>query len=219
VTTLSSNSSAIQIKWKLIANQYLPNARISINNFMNPSLDFKESLVPGVLEWQNPWDRPTNVDNENGWVTVESSSEGLQGNIAVILDEKNGVLSVIEFNEIPDFLSIGALTNRFIDALRIRYDFGNLTEGANREVTFSVLSYAFQDQIIERLMWSKIVEQYDSKIILPVKQRDYLTHIYEHNIKFVAIDNQQVISNKEAKPALDRIYDNGRAIIFTTKID
>jgi hypothetical protein len=52
---------------------------------------------------------------------------------------------------------------------------------------------------------------------LPIQVRDFLTYIEEYDIKFVVVDAQRELSNIEATPALDRIYDNGRATIYTTK--
>jgi len=81
----------------------------------------------------------------------------------------------------------------------------------------SILVYAFEFEEIERWTESALKQQFDSKTNLPVQERDFLTYIEEYNIKFVAVDTQKVLSNIEATPALDRVYDNGRATIYTTK--
>ena len=217
VVTFQNNSSKISIQWKLTVKTDLQDARLAIYNYLDPRLDFKECLVPGVLEWQNPWDRPSNVDEDGGWSLVETSADGIKGNVASFLDTENKILATIEFNRIPDWLSIGALDNYFIDALRFHYYFGNLTESEEAQASFSVLCYAFQNQEVERLQWSEIVEKYDSETVLPVKHRDYLTYIDEYNIKFVAVDTMRVPSNKPATPDLDKVYDNGRAEVYATK--
>jgi hypothetical protein len=148
---------------------------------------------------------------------VEDVAQHLRGNVAAVLDTKNGILAAVEFNQIPDVFSIGALTNRFIDAIRLTYDFGNLEAGEKGEVSFKVLLYAFQAQEVKRMDASELMQRYDMNTVLPVKQRDFNTYIDEYNIKFVAVDTQQVPSNKPATPDLDRIYDNGRAVVYTTK--
>ncbi len=56
VVTFSSNSSAVDIEWNIEAHQNLASVKLVITNYLEPSLNFKEALVPGVLEWQNPWD-------------------------------------------------------------------------------------------------------------------------------------------------------------------
>jgi hypothetical protein len=217
IVTFQNNSSAINIEWKLIAQKDLPHARLTLGTYFEPSLDFKEALIPGILQWENPWVKPTKIAPDNGWAIVEDVATHLRGNVAAVLDPTNRILAVVEFNQKPSIYSIGALTNRFIDALRLTYDFGNLTVGEKAQISFKILLYAFQAQTVERLDATELMQQYDTKTVLPVKQRDYLTYINEYNIKFVAVDTQQVPSNRPATPDLDRVYDNGRAVVYATK--
>jgi hypothetical protein len=212
-----SSSSTISIKWKVEAKQELPNAKLAFTCFMEPSLKYMEALVPGVLEWQNPWDNPTIVSPEENWAVIEGSSDILDDNLVAILDAQNGILVAVEFDDLPDWLILGALDNHFIDALRLRYEFGDLAEGENGEARISVLSYSFGFDKVERLSITELRQFLNINISLPVQARDFLTYIENYDIKFVVVDTQQVPSNNEAAPALDNIYNNGRAIIYTTK--
>ncbi len=217
VVTVSSNSSAISIKWKIEARQDLPQAKLSFTSYMEPSLDYKEALVPGVLEWQNPWDNATYVDPQKDWVVVEGPSDILDDNPVAILDAKNAILTAFDFGDPPDWFVLGALDNRFIDALRLRYELGNLAEGDISEVSLSVLTYSFEFEEVERWTTAELQQHLDMKMNLPVQERDFPTYIEEYNIKLVVVDTQQVPSNILASPALDRIYSNGRIIVYTTK--
>ncbi len=217
VVTFSSNSSAVDIEWNIEAHQNLASVKLAVTNYMEPSLDFKEALVPGVLEWQNPWDNATYIDGFGKWAVIEGSSDLLNENIVAMLDEKNGVLAVLELDDLPDWLVLGALDNRFIDALRLRYELGDLVEGEKSQVSLSVLVYAFEFEAIERGSTEDMKQLLDANMNLPVQGRDFLTYIEEYNIKFVAVDTQKVVSNIEATPALDKIYDNGRTTVYTTK--
>jgi len=217
VVIFSSNSSVVDIEWNIEAHQNLASVKLVITNYVEPSLDFKEAFVPGVLEWQNPWDNATYIDGFGKWAVIEGPSEMLNENIVAMLDEKNGVLTVVELDEVPDWFILGALDTRFIDALRFRYELGNLVEGEKSQVSFSVLVYAFEFEEIERGSTEDIKQLLDANMNLPVQGRDFLTYIEEYNIKFVAVDTQKVVSNIEATPALDKIYDNGRANVYTTK--
>ncbi len=217
VVTFSSNSSAVDIEWNIEAHQNLASVKLVITNYMEPSLDFKEALVPGVLEWQNPWDNATYIDGFGKWAVIEGSSDMLNENIVAMLDEKNGVLAVLELDDLPDWFILGALDNRFIDALRLRYELGDLVEGEKSQVSLSVLIYAFEFEAIERGSAAELKQLLDANMNLPVQGRDFLTYIEEYNIKFVAVDTQKVLSNIEATPALDKIYDNGRTTVYTTK--
>jgi len=215
--TFSSDSSVINVEWKIEAHKNLTNAKLAVSNYMEPSLDYKEALVPGVLNWQNPWDNATYVNAFEEWSVVEGSFDILDENLVAVLDEQNGVLAAFEFDDLPDWFTLGALDNRFIDSLRLRYELGDLAEGENREISFSILVYAFQFDDIERWTETALKQQFESKTNLPVQERDFRTYIEEYNIKFVAVDTQKVLSNIEASPALDRVYDNGRATVYTTK--
>jgi len=215
--TFSSDSSVINVDWKIEAHKNLANAKLAVSNYMEPSLDYKEALVPGVLNWQNPWDNATYVNAFEEWSVVEGSFDILDENLVAVLDEQNGVLAAFEFDDLPDWFTLGALDNRFIDSLRLRYELGDLAEGENREISFSILVYAFQFDDIERWTETALKQQFESKTNLPVQERDFRTYIEEYNIKFVAVDTQKVLSNIEASPALDRVYDNGRATVYTTK--
>ncbi|TET26172.1 MAG: hypothetical protein E3J73_04955, partial [Candidatus Bathyarchaeum sp.] len=135
VVTFSSNSSAVDIEWNIEAHKNLASVKLAVTNYMEPSLDFKEALVPGVLEWQNPWDNATYIDGFGKWAVIEGSSEMLNENIVAMLDEKNGVLTVLELDDMPDWFILGALNNRFIDALRLRYELGDLVEGEKSQVS------------------------------------------------------------------------------------
>jgi len=141
----------------------------------------------------------------------------LNENIVAMLDKKNGVLTVLELDDMPDWFILGALNNRFIDALRLRYELGDLVEGEKSQVSLSVLVYAFEFEAIERGSTEDMKQLLDANMNLPVQGRDFLTYIEEYNIKFVAVDTQKVVSNIEATPALDKIYDNGRTTVYTTK--
>lgn len=217
VVTFSRNSSAVNITWNVEAHEKLASVKLAFSNNLDPSFDFKEALIPGLLEWQNPWDNATYIDGFGKWAVIEGPTEMLNDTTVTIIDEKNGVLTAIELEELPDWFIFGALNNRLIDALRLRYELGDLAEGKKAQVSMSVLTVAFEDEIIEKGSVEDIKQLLDANMYLPIQVRDFQTYIEEYDIKFVAVDTQKVVSNIVATPALDRIYDNGRAIIYTTK--
>ncbi len=217
VVTFSSQSSVIRMDWKIEAHEDLPIAKLSIVNFMEPSLDYKEALVPGILEWQNPWDNPSFVNAYEDWAVVEGSSDALTEGIVAVLDTKNGILTALEFDNRPDWFVLGALDNLFVDALRLRFELGDLAEGDERQISFSILVHAFEFDDAEHWTVSELKQQFDLQENLPVYERDFQTYIKDYNIKLVVVDTQQVLSNDPVSPALDRIYDNGRSVVYTTK--
>jgi hypothetical protein len=217
VATFSSNSSAVHITWKVEAHQDLANVKLAFSNNLEPSFNFTEALLPGILEWQNPWENATYIDGFRKWAVTEGPSEMLNDTTVAMVDETNGILTVIELEDIPDWFILGALTNRFIDALRLRYEFGYLEEGEIGQISLSVLAVTFEDEEIVKGTAEDMRELLNANMNLPIQVRDYKTYIDEYNIKFVAVDTQKVLSQIEATPALDKIYDNGRDILYTTK--
>ena len=217
VVTFSSNSSAVNITWNVEAHEKLASVKLTFSNNLDPSFDFKEALIPGLLEWQNPWDNATYIDGFGKWAVIEGPTEMLNDTTVTIIDEKNGILTAIELEELPDWFIFGALNNRLIDALRLRYELGDLAEGKKAKVSMSVLTVAFEDKIIEKGSVEDIKQLLDANMNLSIQVRDFQTYIEEYDIKFVAVDTQKVVSNIVATPALDRIFDNGRATIYTTK--
>lgn len=215
--TFSSNSSVINVEWKIESHQKLANTKLAFTSYMEPSLDYKVALVPGVLDWQNPWDNATYIDPNEEWSVVEGSFDIIVENIVAILDEENGVLTAFEFVDPPDLFILGALDNSFIDALKLQYELGDLVEGENQEISFSILVYSFEMEEIEKWTVSDLKQQFYLQMNLPVQGRDFRTYIKEYNVKFVAVDTRQVLSNIEATPALDKVYNNGRIVVYATK--
>ncbi len=216
IVTLASSSAAINVRWNVKVHQNLASVRLVVNNYFEPSLDFRKAFVPGVLEWQNPWDNATYINTHEKWAFVEGS-DILCENLVAILDSPNNILTALEFDESPDWFSLGAVDNRFIDSLKLRYEFGDLAEGENREISLSIIAYTFEGEDIEQWKTLDLKQQFDLQTNLLVQGRDFRTFIEEYNIKFVAVDTQQVVSNVEATPAFDKIYNNGRVIVYTTK--
>jgi hypothetical protein len=192
--------------------------KLDIINLLESSLDFKEALVPGLLAWQNPWDNPFLRHPNNQWADLNGPPELLDENLIATLDKTNGIMAVFEFDDYPPAsFRLGALNNRVIDALRLHYELGDLVEGESTHISYSALTYAFEsDDENKRLTVEELKELLETEHDFPVQTRDYNKYIEENDIKFVAVDTNQVLSNIEATPALDKIYDNGRSIVFKT---
>ena len=216
VVTFHNESSAINLEWRFTAHQDFAAISLQVFSFTEPSLDYREAFVPGVLEWQNPWDKPSSVMGDN-WALVECPPYDLGSKIAAMLDAENGVLVVFEFDDFPDWFNIGALANRFIDALRVGYEFGNFAKGESQEISFSILLNWFESRDIERWTQAALKQLLDSKTNLPVQRRDFLTYIEEYDIKFVVIDSQQLLLNVESSPILNRVYANDKFAIYAIK--
>jgi len=216
--TLTSNCSTINIEWNLEVHRYLALVKLDVINWFESSLDFKEALVPGLLAWQNPWDNPLLRHENNQWATLNENPATLDEKIIAVLDQTNGMMTAFEFDEHPPhWFVLGALPNRVLDALRLTFVFGDLEKNESRHVDYSALAYAHESDEKKRKTVQEVKELLEAETDLSVQTRDFQTYINEYNIKFVAIDTQQVLSNIEATPTLDKVYDSGRVTIYATK--
>ena len=216
LVTINSERSVINLDWMFTTHQDLAGVNLRVFNLLEPSLDFKEAFIPGILDWQNPWDKPSYVDTIHNWAVVECPPYILGDNYAAMLAAKNGVLVVFEFANVPDWLNAGALGNHFIDALRVGYQFGDLRKNESREVSFSVLPHSLGSRPIEPPTQTALKQLLDSRVNLTVQERDFLTYIKEYNGKFVVIDSER-LSGANFSSTLDRVYDNGKFVIYAVR--
>jgi hypothetical protein len=217
LVTVNSESPLINLDWRLTAHQDLAGAKLRVSNLMEPSLSFGTAFVPGVLDWQNPWDNSSYYDPIRNFALIECPPRILSGNYTAMFDAKNGVLVVFEFADVPDWLSVGALGSHFIDALRVGYQFGDLRNNESREVSFSVLPYFFESMQVEPPTQVDLKQLLDSRVNLTVQERDFLTYIKEYNVEFVVIDAERLPSDVNLSPILNRVYDNGKFVIYAVR--
>jgi len=215
--TVQSNTTLIDMHWNLLTHQDFAKSRLSVAHFFDLSLDFKEVLVPDVINWQNPWDIPEFVDTEKNFALVEGP-DILNKNQLAVLDPTNEIIVGFEITQRPpNWCNIGSLENRFIDAVRLTYYYDNIAQDEPKEVGYSILVHAFQDEQLVRWPHEILINKFDDQTNLPLYARDFLTYIEQNDVRFVAVDTQRVVSTIPATPALDKIYSNSGASIYKTK--
>ncbi|MFZ7137317.1 MAG: hypothetical protein ACOWW1_02705 [archaeon] len=215
--TVQSNTTLIDMKWKLVTNQDFEKSRLEVAHFFDMSLDFKEVLVPDVIEWENPWDFPEFVDPEKNFATVEGPNI-LSKNRLAVLDPTNEILVGFEITQqSPNWCNIGSLESRFIDAVRLTYYYDNIAQNETKEAGYTIFVHAFQDNEMIRWPHEILINRFDDQTNLPVYARDFLSYIEQNDVKIVAVDTQRVVSTIPATPALDKIYCNNGASIYITK--
>lgn len=215
--TVQSSTTLIDMHWKLVTHQDFEKSRLAVAHFFDMSLNFKEVLVPDVIEWQNPWDIPEFVDPEKNFATVEGP-DILSKNRLAVLDPTNEIIVGFEITQQPpNWCNIGSLESRFIDAVRLTYYYDSITQNETKEIGYTILVHGFQDEEMVRWPHEILINRFDDQANLPVYARDFLTYIQQNNVKLVAVDTQRVVSRIPATPALDKIYANNGASIYITK--
>ena len=221
VATLLSNSSIINVNWVIQTNQQLSKVKLSITHTFDPLFNFTEGLAPGILDWQNSFDEATKVHPSGTWGVIETNSSKLRGNTIAYFAPEDQVLAAVEFNEQPDWLILGGLDTRFMDILRTRYELGSMNFGQTQEISYAVLLCSTEGTNVKQFEATEMLQQYDQKLDSTVQTIDFPTYIEEYDIKLVVVDTQklpeQLFQVAEPIPDLDRIYDNGRTVTYTTK--
>jgi hypothetical protein len=221
--TVQSSTTLIDVHWDFVTHQDFEKSRLAVAHFFDISLDFKEVLVPDVIEWQNPWDIPEFVEQEKNFAAVEgpnilSGPDKPNKNKLAVLDPTNEILVGFEITQQPpNWCNIGSLESRFIDAVRLTYYYDNITQNEPKEVGYTILVHAFQDQEMVRWPYEILKNRFADQSNLPLHARDFRTYIQQNNIKLVAVDTQRVVSTIPATPSLDKIYANNGASIYITK--
>jgi hypothetical protein len=221
VGTLLSNSSTINVSWSVHANRTLPNVKLSLTHTMDPTFNYTEALAPGVLQWENTWSKATKVNKVENWSVIETSFSHVQGNTIAYYAPEDQILTVVEFNERPSWLTIGGLETFFMDILRVRYELGSINIGESQQISYSVFLCSSEGSDPKRFEASELMQQYSQTFESTVQERDYPTYIEEYDIKFVVIETEklqeQLFQVAVPSPDMDRIYDNGRTVTYTTK--
>ncbi len=87
----------------------IENLCINISIHFDLSLLFEKAYVPGVLNWESPWDKPSYVEANGKWVLVYFYPKSLTENYVAIHDSKNRTFYAMRFAELPTIGSVGVL--------------------------------------------------------------------------------------------------------------
>lgn len=175
---------------------------------------FEKAYVPGILNWENPLDKPSYRDEREKWVLTFFTSENLTGKAIAVYSSVNRTFYAVKFAEFPDLGSLGALVNRQIDALRLTYDFENL----NQTVSFSYSLINFSEESFQGLDLSKFEELFELKSNFEIQYRDYLTYIKEFEIRFLVFSKESFRSQLLNSRFLQLIYADDKHAICKVRV-
>ncbi len=206
----------VEITWQLIAHEKMRNVELRIDASTNPSLHLDKASVPGVLQWSNPWDNPSLFDQNGEWAVVERfANESVIDHVA-LLDSEIGLLTVLNYDSIPNWVNVGALGNQLIDAVRVSYKLGNIGVGENNTVHSSIVTQVLDSKPYE-LSDDSLRKLLVSKVNWGIYSRDYSAYIKDYNIGFVVGDPRFISPDFSTSPLFNKVYDNDRFVIFATK--
>jgi hypothetical protein len=211
-------SYPINVSWTLAATKgEVSNVVLYVSVFFDLRFSFEKAYLPGILNWENPWDKPS-TSQGNEWAIVDFSPSTLTGNYVGLYDEKDGVTFALKFEQVPEWGNVGALASRQIDAIRFHYSFDKLSTGKEASFAYQVLTFS-KSSYPSVKMPSDLKSLFDFKPVVgfEVKSRDYQDYIREKNIKFIVYDKNQLDTKMVQSKLLGLIYSNDRYVIFKIK--
>jgi hypothetical protein len=208
----------INVNWTLSTTKNgISNVVLYVSIFFDLRFSFQKALVPGMLTWENPWDKPSSFE-EGNWSTVDFSPSTLTDNYIGLYDEKNGATFALKFDEIPDWGNVGALASRQIDAIRFNHTLSTLSIGKETSFGYQVLTFSKSSNPavqmptdVKSLLAAKAPEPFE------VMSRDYRDYIRQNNIQFIVYDKNQLDTKMVHSKLLELIYSNNRYVIFKIK--
>jgi hypothetical protein len=214
---VQNDTYPINVAWSLAPTESeITNVTLYVSTFFDLHFSFEKAYVPGVLDWENPWSRPSY--SQDGWAVVNFSRSTLTGNYLGFYDEKEEVVFALNFKELPDWGNVGVLASRQIDAVRFQYNVDKINMNQTAFFTYQVLSFS-KSSYPEMQQPSELKSLFELKPSAPfeVKSRDYHDYIREENIKFIVYDKNQLDTKIIRCKLLELVYSNDRYVIFRVK--
>lgn len=215
---IQNTTYSTDITWGITPlKSQISNVTINLTNYFDLQYSFTKAYLPGILNWENPWSNPTATSGTD-WAVTDFYKSDLKENYLALYDETNKLYYAINFVNAPDWGDIGALASMQIDAVRLQYNFSQISQGSTQSfsyqaLTFSQDSYPAIKQPDEvKAMFTTAPTEYYTLI-----SRDYYDYIQEYDIGFIVYDKNQLDTKLTHSRLLELVYSNDRYVIFKVK--
>jgi hypothetical protein len=208
----------INVTWTVSpVNSEVSNVALYVTNFFDLYFSFTEAYVPGVLDWQNPWENPSDSKGDE-WAVVNFSRSSLTNDYLGFYDATEEVAFALKFKELPDWGNVGALGSMQIDAVRFQYNYDKIDINQTASFTYQVLAFWKTDfPQMQNLSGLKSLFDFKPATTFEVKSRDYHDCMKEKNIGFIVYDKNQLDTKLIRARILELVYSNDRYVIFKVK--
>ncbi|TRO54622.1 hypothetical protein E2P63_00900 [Candidatus Bathyarchaeota archaeon] len=212
---VQNDSYPITVTWSLspIENE-VTDVALYLSTFFDLQFSFTEAYIPGMLDWQNPWQNYSNAKGSE-WAVVDFSRSTLTDTYLGFYDATNEVAFAFNFQELPNWGNVGALESMQIDAVRFQYNFDKIDINENASftyhyTTFSKTSFSGMPALtdLHGLFDFRPAAEFE------LKSRDYHDYITSENIGFIVYDKNQLDTKLIRCKILELVYSNDRYVIF-----
>jgi len=213
-----NDSYPIDVVWAVSPlRSEIENVTLYITHGFDLSFSFEQAYIPEVLNWENPWSRPS-YTQDNNWSVVNFSPENVAGKYVGIYDEKNEVAFAMQFVDLPAWGNVGALASRQIDAIRFEYQFDKVKVNQTASLTYRVLTFS-RTSFLEMQQLGELENMFDSNVTsgFVVSSRSYADYIREFGIKFLVYDKSRFDIKLLNCDLLQLVYSNDGYVICRVK--
>ena len=215
---VTNDSFPLNVTWTLspLVSQ-ISDVSIYVSTSFDLYFSFEEAYIPGVLDWENPWVRPS-YSQGNSWAYVNFSGSILTDQYFGFYDDTDEVVYALKFGELPEWGNVGALASRQIDAFRFQYTFDQIDFNQPASFTYQVLAFSRRSypEMPDRNELKDMFE-FNPRFPFEIKSRDYNDIVRESNIKFILYDKNELDTKIIFSEVLELIYSNDRYVIFKVK--
>jgi len=212
---LHNGNYSVTIGWTLSPlKSGITEASLYLSSFFDLHFNFDKAYIPGSLEWDNPWSKPSTVSGSD-WATVNFSKFTLTEKSLCFYDETEKVTYALNFEKAPDWGNVGALASKQIDAYRFQYDFTQLE--INKPASFSYQVLVFSESSLPIFQETDDINrlfEFVPSTQFAVAGQDYRDYIRENDIKFIVYDRNQLDTKMVQCKLLELVYANDRYVIF-----
>jgi hypothetical protein len=212
----TNDSYPMTVTWELNALAGdLNYANLYLGYHFDGKLSFTKAYVPGMLDWESPWNNPSKVQ---GWATTDFSGKNLTDKYLDAIDEQNHVGFGLKFTDMPDTGNVGALENGNIDAIRFQYQFYKVSAHSSYSVSYQVLTFAEGGYGINNTALKDLTKMnalFEQKVSpeFDVKSRNFASIVQEQYIQFVVYDKQVFDYTLLNSGWLQLVYGNDRYVV------
>jgi hypothetical protein len=215
---VQNDTYPIDVAWTISpVNSEISNVALYVTNFFDLRFSFTEAYVPGVLDWQNPWENPSDSKGEE-WAVVNFSRSILTDDYLGFYDETAEVAFALKFEELPDWGNVGALGSKQIDAVRFQYNYDKIDVNQTASFTYQVLTFWKPDfPQMQKLNDLRSLFDFKPATTFEVKTRDYHDYIKDYGIGFIVYDKNQLDTKLIRAKILELVYSNDRYAVFRVR--
>jgi hypothetical protein len=212
--TFQNDSYPVNIQWSITPLKgQISNVMLYVSVFFDLRFDFTKADVPGLLDWQNPWDKPSSSQGTD-WAVTEFSPTILTDNYVGLYDEQNAITFALKFEKAPDWGNVGALASRQIDAVRFNYTFNKIASSQQASFAYQVVTFSKSSNPAAKSL-PDVKSLFAAKVpVFDIMSRNYQNYIKEYDIKFIVYDKNQLDTKMVNSKLLELVYSNDRYVIF-----